>query len=54
MSDGFALEFNSDGTITSFDTFLYGKNAAGKEESYLISYNKNKSKDIFVGTKWVY
>ncbi|MGG0454821.1 WD40/YVTN/BNR-like repeat-containing protein [Bacillus mycoides] len=49
MSDGFTLEFNSDGTITSFDTFLYGKNAAGKEESYLISYNKNKSKDIFVG-----
>ncbi|MEK4930121.1 WD40/YVTN/BNR-like repeat-containing protein [Bacillus sp. FSL K6-1338] len=49
MSDDFTLEFKSDGTITSFDTFLYGKNAAGKEESYLISYNKNKSKDIFVG-----
>ncbi|QWH20387.1 glycosyl hydrolase [Bacillus mycoides] len=48
MSDDFALKFNSDGTITSFDTFLYGKNAAGKEESYLISYNKNKSKNIFV------
>ena len=49
MPDDFTLEFKSDGTITSFDTFLYGKNAAGKEESYLISYNKNKSKDIFVG-----
>lgn len=49
MSDDFTLEFKSDGTIISFDTFLYGKNSAGKEESYLISYNKNKSKDIFVG-----
>ncbi|MFC4780699.1 WD40/YVTN/BNR-like repeat-containing protein [Eubacterium multiforme] len=46
ISDSFTLDFAPDGTITSFDTFLYGKNDKGKEETYLISYNKNKSKDI--------
>ena len=33
MPDDFTLEFKSDGTITSFDTFLYGKNAAGKRKA---------------------
>lgn len=50
MASDFKLTFNSDGTITSFDTFVYGKNADGKEESYLITYDKNKSQDI---TLWL-
>ena len=50
MATDFTLTFNSDGTITAFDTFVYGKNADGKEESYLITYDKNKSRDI---TLWL-
>ncbi|MBS4192299.1 glycosyl hydrolase [Bacillus sp. FJAT-49705] len=50
MASDFKLTFNSDGTITSFDTFVYGKNTDGKEESYLITYDKNKSQDI---TLWL-
>ncbi|GAA0702177.1 hypothetical protein GCM10008904_08620 [Paraclostridium ghonii] len=46
MVDDFTLEFSSDGTITSFYTFVYGKNAHGKDKTYLINYDKNKSKDI--------
>jgi hypothetical protein len=46
MASDFVLKFNSDGTITSFDTFVYGKNSHGKEETYLITYDKNKSQDI--------
>jgi len=46
MADDFYLEFNSDGTILSFDTFVYGENVDGKEESYLITYDENKSEKI--------
>lgn len=46
ISDSFELKFDSNGTITSFDTFLYGKNAENKDESFLITYDKNKSEDI--------
>ncbi|MFF2877485.1 WD40/YVTN/BNR-like repeat-containing protein [Gottfriedia sp. NPDC057991] len=46
MEKNFSLKFNSDGTITSFDTFVYGKNNNGKEESFLITYDKNKSENI--------
>ncbi|SFB02465.1 hypothetical protein [Clostridium frigidicarnis] len=46
MSNGFNINFNSDGTIISFETFVYGKNDKGKEETYLIYYDKKKSKDI--------
>lgn len=48
MSTNFTLNYNEDGTITSFDTFVYGKNKHGKENSYLISYDSKKSKDITV------
>jgi len=48
MATDFTLTFNLDGTITSFDTFVYGKNEDGKEETYLISYDVNKSQDITV------
>ncbi|MBE7149621.1 glycosyl hydrolase, partial [Bacillus mycoides] len=48
MATDFDLTFHSDGTITAFDTFVYGKNVDGKEETYLISYNKKKSEDITI------
>ncbi|PID24562.1 glycosyl hydrolase [Sporosarcina sp. P7] len=48
MESDFHLEFNQDGTITSFDTFVYGKNADGEEESYLITYDQNKASTITV------
>ncbi|PGL72832.1 glycosyl hydrolase [Bacillus sp. AFS055030] len=48
MENNFSLKFNSNGIITSFDTFVYGKNDDGKEESFLITYDKNKSKNITV------
>ncbi len=46
VSSNFSLTFDSYGKITSFDTYLYGKNTKGKLESYLISYDSNKSKNI--------
>ena len=45
---GFSLYFDSDGVITAFDTYLYGKDDKGKNESYLISYDKSKSDSITV------
>lgn len=48
MTDGFTLNFKKDGTITSFDTFIYGENDSKKEETYLISYDENKSNKINV------
>lgn len=48
VSNNFSLNFDPDGTITSFDTFLYGKNDKGKLESYLITYNRNKSVNITI------
>ncbi|MEG2788823.1 MAG: hypothetical protein RR942_13505 [Romboutsia sp.] len=46
MADDLSVRFNKEGIITQFDTFVYGKDKQGKEKSYLISYDKNKSKDI--------
>lgn len=48
VSNSFSLNFDSNGTITSFDTFLYGKNKKGSLKSYLITYNKNKSGNITI------
>lgn len=48
MESDFHLEFNPDGTITSFDTFVYGKSADGEEESYLITYDQKKASSITV------
>ncbi|QXE20850.1 hypothetical protein [Clostridium sp. 001] len=46
--NNFSLKFDSNGEITSFDTFLYGKSAKGKLESYLISYNSKNSGNITI------
>ncbi|CDM70381.1 putative membrane protein [Clostridium bornimense] len=48
ISDDFKILFDSDGTITSINGLLYGKNKNNSTDSFLISYNKNKSKDLNV------
>lgn len=48
ISTDFRLKFSKDGTITSFDTYVYGKDEKGQTESFLISYDTNKSKKIIV------
>ena len=48
VSDSVSLEFDSNGMITSFNAYLYGKDSDGKLESYLITYDKNKSKNITI------
>lgn len=48
VANSFSLKFDSTGKITSFDTLLYGKNGKGNSESYLITYNSNKSKNITI------
>lgn len=48
LSSDFKLKFRKDGTITSFDTYVYGKDEKGQTESFLISYDKNKSEMIIV------
>ncbi len=48
LSSNFNLEFRNDGTITSFDTYVYGKDKKNQTESFLISYDKNKSEKITI------
>ena len=48
VSNSFNLNFDSKGIITSFDTYLYGKNDKDELKSYLISYNSSKSENIIV------
>ncbi len=51
VANNFSLNFDSSGKITAFDTYLYGKNTKGEIESYLISYDNKKSKNIIVYLK---
>ncbi|MBP3931490.1 MAG: hypothetical protein J6D47_18240 [Peptostreptococcaceae bacterium] len=46
ISNDLSVKFEKDGTITYFETFIYGKDKKEKEKTYLIYYDKNKSKDI--------
>lgn len=48
VTDSFKLDFDYNGNITSFDTYLYGKNSKGKVQSYLISYSSSKSGNITI------
>lgn len=48
VSDSFSLKFDSNGIVTSFDTYIYGKNDKDELESFLISYDSNKSEKIIV------
>ena len=45
LSSGFNLHFGEDGTIYTIDTFLYGWDEYGNKESYLISYDREKSEN---------
>ena len=45
LSNDLSVKFEKDGTITYFETFVYGKDKNKKEKTYLIYYDKNKSKD---------
>ena len=48
MATNFSLAFDSNGNIKSFDTFLYGKNSDGKLQTFLISYDSEKSDNITI------
>lgn len=48
IANNFNLKFDHNGKIISFDTYLYGKNDKGKLQSYLISYDSNKSENITI------
>jgi len=51
VSNEFQLRFNKNGEINYIYTYLYGKNHKGETESFLISYDRNKSKNIIVSLK---
>jgi hypothetical protein len=44
VTTSFKLHFRPDGTITSLETYLYGKDDKGDLKTYLISYDGNHSK----------
>ncbi len=44
VATSFNLYFKPDGTITSLETYLYGKDDRGNLKTYLISYDGSKSK----------
>lgn len=46
ISNDLNIKFEKDGTIIYFEAFIYGKDKNEKEKTYLIYYDKNKSKDI--------
>lgn len=46
VNDEVTLTFNQDGEITDFYGFLYGRNAQNTTETFLISYEQDKSKNI--------
>lgn len=46
ISDNFEIFFNPDGTITSINALLYGKNKNDFTDSFLLSYDYNKSKKL--------
>lgn len=46
VSGDFKIFFNHDGTITSINTLLYGKNKNGTTDSFFIDYNYNEEKKL--------
>ncbi|GLC32594.1 membrane protein [Clostridium omnivorum] len=48
ISNSFSINFDSNGKITSFDTYLYGKTSKNVLESFLISYDSKKSRNIII------
>ncbi len=48
VATSFNLHFKPDGTVTSLETYLYGKDDKGKLKTYLISYDGSKSNRAIV------
>ena len=48
ISNSMNLNFSKDGTINSIDTFVYGRDEKNKLKTFRISYDKQKSENIFV------
>ena len=48
ITDSFEMSFDKDGTITRVSTYLYGQNDKGKDKTYLIDYDIDKSDKIVV------
>ncbi len=48
---GFLLDFEPDGTITAFETWIFGINEAEELEEFSISYDVNESDEILVEVK---
>lgn len=48
LANSFNLKFSPSGTINSLYTLVYGKSKNGKDESFLITYDKSKSEDIYI------
>ena len=46
VSGDFKVFFNHDGTITSINALLYGKNKKGTTDSFFIDYNYNEGKKL--------
>ncbi|MDD2979008.1 MAG: hypothetical protein PHN80_03470 [Hespellia sp.] len=50
ISDSYEMSFDQDGTIQFIYTILYGKNAEGKTQTYVVNYNADDSKKM---TVWI-
>lgn len=48
ITDSFEMTFDKDGTITRVSAYLYGQNEKGKDKTYLIDYDADKSDKITV------
>lgn len=48
IANKYQMTFQADGTIQSIYTFLYGKDAEGKTNTYLVDYDAQKSEDMTV------
>lgn len=48
ITDSFEMSFDKDGTITRVSAYLYGQNEKGKDKTYLIDYDIDKSDKIVV------
>ena len=48
LSEEFQLKFDNKGEINYIYTYLYGKDSEGETQSFLISYDRNKSEDIIL------
>ena len=51
ITNSFSADFTADGTITRLDTMLYGENAKGETETYLISYDATHGSKLDIWTK---